>query len=73
MQVIAHQGDTVDSLCWRHLGSTDAVETVIAANPGLAALGATLPHGTTVTLPEPGIGAAADALNTNNNLIQLWD
>lgn len=67
MQVRAMQGDTVDSLCWRHLGSSSAVEAVLALNPGLAALGAILPNGTPVTLPDeaPAVRQA--------NLIQLWD
>lgn len=67
MQVRAMQGDTVDSLCWRHLGSSSAVETVLDLNPGLAALGAILPNGTPVTLPDeaPAVRQA--------NLIQLWD
>jgi phage tail protein X len=67
MQVIAQQGDSVDSLCWRHLGSTDAVEPTLELNPGLAALGAVLPMGTKVTLPDTAPVA------TNKNLIQLWD
>lgn len=67
MRVIAEQGDTVDSLCWRHLGSSAAVETVLDTNPGLAALGPVLPMGTPVTLPEQTIESAT------TNLIQLWD
>lgn len=67
MQVIAQQGDTVDSLCWRHLGSSAAVETTFDANPGLAALGPVLPMGTSVELPE------ADDAPRNTTLIQLWD
>lgn len=67
MQVRAMQGDTIDSLCWRHLGSSSAVEAVLALNPGLAALGAILPNGTPVTLPDeaPAVRQA--------NRIQLWD
>jgi len=67
MDVIAQQGDSVDSLCWRHLGSTAAVEETLAANPGLAAKGAVLPMGTKVALPD-------DAPTTpQKKLIQLWD
>lgn len=66
MRVIAQQGDSVDSLCWRHLGSTDAVEQTLDSNPGIAALGAILPMGTVVVLPDV-------APVKNNNLIQLWD
>jgi phage tail protein X len=68
MQVIAHQGDTVDALCQRHLGATATVtEQVLEMNPGLAALGAILPMGTRVELPDQ-----APARN-NNTHIQLWD
>lgn len=68
MQVIAHQGDTVDSLCWRHLGSTADVELVLEINPGLAALGPILPEGTRLTLPDASVTVVAQA-----NLINLWD
>lgn len=67
MRVIAHQGDTVDSLCWRHLGSSAAVEQVLEDNPGLAALGLILPEGTAVTLPDAAPAAG------NTPLLQLWD
>lgn len=66
MRVIAHQGDTVDSLCWRHHGSTAAVEQVYESNPGLAALGAVLPMGTAVDLPD-------EAPPRTDTIIQLWD
>lgn len=68
MQVIAHQGDTVDSLCYRHLGSSAQVETVLDANPGLAALGPVLPEGTPVTLPDAALAAPA-----TKAFINLWD
>jgi phage tail protein X len=67
MQVIAQQGDSIDALCWRHLGSSAAVEATFEANPGLAALGPVLPMGTPVVLPDQ------DAAPQNNTLIQLWD
>jgi len=68
MFVTAHQGDTVDALCQRYLGSTATVtEQVLEQNPGLAALGAVLPMGTQVELPDQ-----VPAKN-NNTLIQLWD
>lgn len=67
MIVRAQQGDTVDSLCWRHLGSSAAVEAALEANPGLAALGPVLPMGTAVALPD------AAPLRTNDNIINLWD
>ena len=67
MIVIAQQGDSIDSLCYRHLGSSAAVVATLEANPGLAALGAILPHGTAVTLTD-----SAPATQTKK-LIQLWD
>ena len=67
MKVIAQQGDSVDNLCWRHLGSSAAVETTLDANPGLAALGAILPMGTVVTLPDTA------QTTPTKTLIQLWD
>ncbi len=67
MKVAAHQGDTVELLCHRHLRRTDIVESVLEANPGLAALGAVLPMGTEVTLPDSAPAA------TTKTLVQLWD
>lgn len=46
MRVLAQQYDTVDAMCWRYYGRTDGVtEKVLAANPGLSAIGPVLPHG----------------------------
>ena len=63
--VVARQYDTVDQLCWRHLGRTaGATEATLAANPGLS----DTPHlaaGQRVTLVAP---AAAP-----RQLVQLWD
>ena len=63
--VRARQHDTVDALCWRHLGRTaGAVEATIAANPGIAAT----PHlepGQPVTIVAPPPAPAP--------IIQLWD
>ena len=67
MQVRSQQGDTVDQLCWRHLGRTEAVvEAMLEINPGLAALGAVLPAGTLVTLPTAPI-------TPTRPTVQLWD
>ncbi|GIX38029.1 MAG: tail protein [Silanimonas sp.] len=69
MRVTAHQGDTLDALCYRHLGRTAGlVEQALAANPGLADLGPVLPHGLIVTLPDPAATGEA-----RRPLIQLWD
>lgn len=67
MQVVSHQGDSLDALCQRHLGSTAMVEAVLDANPGLAALGPILPMGSRVTLPDTA------AARTDSSIIQLWD
>ncbi len=66
--VIANQGDTVDAICWRYYGRTAGVtEAVLDANPGLADLGAVIPHGTAVTLPD----AAPQA--EQRQVVNLWD
>lgn len=66
--VRAQQGDTVDLLCWRHLGATaEVTEAALALNPGLAAHGNTIPMGTLVTLPD--LPTAPTATQT----ITLWD
>lgn len=69
MQVHARQGDTLDALCWRHLGTTEGlVEAALELNPGLAELGPVLPHGAPVRLPPLPPAGAAD-----RPLVQLWD
>lgn len=51
--VRAHDGETVDAICYRVLGRTAGVtERVLALNPGLAELGPRLPQGTLVQMPE---------------------
>ncbi|GGY03870.1 tail protein X [Paludibacterium paludis] len=70
MKVMALQGDTVDQLCARHYGMTAGVtEAVYLANPGLAELGAVLPIGMMVYLPEISTTEAAQ----EQQLINLWD
>jgi len=45
-------GDMVDEICYTYYGYTDgATELVLAANPGLAALGPILAQGVVITLP----------------------
>lgn len=67
MKVYAEQGDTVDSLCWRYYGRTESVvEHVYAANVGLAAQGAILPHGYAVELPDISLSAVSET-------VSLWD
>jgi phage tail protein X len=67
MIVRARQGDTLDAVCWRHLKRTDIVVQVLELNPTLAEIGAVLPEGTLVTLPD-----AVTTANTKK-LTQLWD
>lgn len=67
MRVAAHQGDTLDLLCHRHLRRTDIVDSVLRANPGLAEFGAILPMGTEVDLPDSVPAAPLKPL------LQLWD
>lgn len=71
MRVYARQGDTLDLLCWRHLGRTAGLlEIALELNPGVCQLGAILPHGTAITLPELTSSTAAAAVRP---LVQLWD
>jgi phage tail protein X len=52
-RVYAQQGDTVDALCFRHLGRTQGVvEATLETNEGLAAYGPILPMGLAVDLPD---------------------
>jgi len=67
MKVRAQQYDTVDAICWRHYGRTlGMTEAVLAANPGLAAVGPILPHGLEVELPELVSSSTA-------HTVQLWE
>ena len=67
MKVRAMQGDTLDAICARYYGRTEGVvETVLAANPGLAELGVVLPHGTAVELPDVQTAPVAETVN-------LWE
>ena len=66
--VTARQGDTLDGLIWRDRGlGIEDCPTVLAANPGLAAIGATLPAGMTVIIPP--ISAPAPLVR---DVVQLW-
>ena len=63
---IARQGETLDALIHRHTARTQGnTEATLAANPGLADLGAVLPEGQSVRIvqapPPQGSG------------INLWD
>jgi phage tail protein X len=64
--VRAREHDTLDALCWRHLGRTaGVVEATLSATPGLAERAADLGTGQAVTL----VAAAASPAP----LVQLWD
>lgn len=68
MQVRTQQGDTLDALCWRHLGRTaGVVEATLDLNPGLAELGAVLPAGQLLTLAVPA------AAPLTRRMVSLWD
>ncbi len=65
----ARQGDTLDQMLHRDRGlGPEALGTVLAANPGLAAPGPLLPVGTAVTIPP-----AAQAAPIERKLLNLWD
>jgi phage tail protein X len=50
---VSRDGETVDYIAWKYYGFQDqrTVEQVLAANPGLAALGPELPPGIDIELP----------------------
>ena len=69
MIVTSIAGETVDLICRRHYGDESGyAEAVYDANRGLAALGAILPAGVVIVLPEV-VAAAAEA----DTPIRLWD
>ena len=69
MIVSALQGDTLDLLCWRHMGTTaGVVEEAYRINPGLADQGPILPEGIAVTLPERPASTPA-----TRETVNLWD
>jgi len=64
----SREGDTVDFIAWKFYGSTAnrVTESVLEANPGLAAYGPELPAGVQISLPE--IEAPAKTQG-----VKLWD
>ena len=69
MIATAQDGETVDAICWRVLGRTAQVtEQVLAIHPGLADIGAQLPGGTVLTLPD-----FADTPVETRVTVKLWD
>jgi len=67
--VRANQHDTLDLLCWRHLGTTvDVVEEALELNRNQLMFGATLQHGQLVKLPDPPAQTAPRV-----DIVNLWD
>ena len=65
MHIITQQNDTVDLICHRVYGDTSMLAAVLDTNPELAELGAILPMGIRVELPEYTAPVA--------KTINLWD
>ncbi|PZP65760.1 MAG: phage tail protein [Delftia acidovorans] len=62
------QGQTVDLACKDYYGRTaEVTESVMAANPGIAAYGAILPMGTKIVMPDIAKKKTAPTLPS------LWD
>lgn len=62
--VTARAGETLDALCWRTLGTTNAIEDVLALNPRLTSV--VLTEGEEVALPARS--TSPRMLET----VQLW-
>ena len=68
MLVRAQQHDTLDLLCWRHLGTTaGVVEAALELNRNQCSE-VTLPHGQCVKLPDFPI-----QITPTTDMINLWD
>lgn len=67
---VTKDGDSVDAIAWRFYGSTTGrvVESVLAANRGLAEYGPTLPAGVRIALPEPSTTTPTIIAG-----VRLWD
>ena len=68
--VSAQQGDTLDMICWRELGTTSGgvVEAAMDLNRGIAEAGPILSEGQIVTLPDLPSPAAI-----TRETVNLWD
>ncbi len=66
MKTFALQGDTLDAICVRYYGRTEGVVDRARRKSGLAELGAVLPHGTAVELPDVQTAPVAETVN-------LWE
>lgn len=67
MEVVTVQSDTVDAVMWRYLGTTEAIELVIAENRHLSKHGAVLPAGVRIRLPD------APGAPEPKKVVKLWD
>lgn len=66
MQYRTKAGDMLDSICHSYYsGREKAFEAVLEANPGLAKLGAILPEGILIELP--------DLAPVTTSQVTLWD
>ena len=63
--VLSEAGEVLDAVCAAHYGREDAVEQVLIANPGLAALGPVLPARILIALPD-------DETPVTATLVRLW-
>lgn len=67
-QVLALSGDTIDAICWRHLGRTAGVtEQTLDMNEGIAAFGPIIARDTIINLPD-----ANTASIPAREIINLW-
>ena len=69
--VRARQGDTLDLICWRELGTTAGglVEQACELNRGIHDAGPVLAEGTPVVLPA----APSPAATLTRETVNLWD
>lgn len=65
---VTRDGDTADYIAWKYYktASASAVETLLAANKGMADYGPSLPPGVIITLPEI-------TLPETKQGVRLWD
>ena len=67
--IVEGDGIALDRLVFEIMGREDLVPAVLAANPGLAALGPILPVGTRFVIPEPSSVETIAVIPT----VKLWD
>ena len=68
MIAVALDGETLDAVCWRVLGTTDPIEQVLELNPDLLS-SPTLSGGTQVQLPDE----VSNTAQTTNKRKKLWE